>query len=495
MPSSVHHPFEHGDWGFSVVSRPRRRGTLRAAAAGERATRDRASRSEASRDQARAREAEGSGPADGDQSRRDQSALPRLWRPVRALPAWLLAGLVSSGIWAVLHFGSHWFDQLDLVVYRMGAQALLDGSGVYDAVEPGSGLPFTYPPFAAAVMVPLLWLGQPAAGALVGVASCLALARIAHLCATRIAPLPRLRPAAATWIIVGLGLLSEPVQSTLGYGQVNLLLTWLVLEDLTRAPSRGSGIGTGIATAVKLVPGVFMLWAWLVGERSTALRGAAVFLAAGALTAVGFWQDSWRFWSGTFLDPGHVGGIPYQGNQSVLGVTSRLLGTAQPPGWVTLVAAAVLAASLALAVAVARQGERTRSLVIAGLGGLLASPISWSHHWIWWIPTTCLLAADTAARRPGARWLLLSGLLIFLCRPLWWPSAVNDAALRFGALDQLATASYVLWACAVLAWHARLAALARRSEPESLDGAPTGRQGTGLAGLDVIMDIPRTPQC
>ena len=41
-------------------------------------------------------------------------------------------------------------DLTDLHVYRYGGRALLDGLSPYAADDPVSGLPFTYPPFAAA---------------------------------------------------------------------------------------------------------------------------------------------------------------------------------------------------------------------------------------------------------------------------------------------------------------------------------------------------------
>ncbi len=366
--------------------------------------------------------------------------------------SWVGAGLTACLLWLIGRLFAGWFDQLDLRVYRMGAHVLWSRGDLYGVVEPGSGLPFTYPPFAAALMGPLAWAPKLVAGVGVGVASCMALARIAHLCVTRVAVVPGLSARAATWLLAGMGMLSEPVWSTLWLGQVNLLLVWLVLEDLTGPRGRLSGVGVGIATAVKLVPGVFMLWAWLLGRRGTALRAAAVFLVVSVLTATVFWSDSARYWSGMFLSPGHVGGVPYQGNQALTGVAARALGTETPPGWVTLIAVAGLAGALALATWVGRRGDAPRSLVIAGFAGLLASPISWSHHWIWWLPACWLLVADTAARLPGARWLLVSGLVVFLVRPLWWPSPAHDAALHFGLPAQLATAAYPLWTLAFLGW-------------------------------------------
>jgi alpha-1,2-mannosyltransferase len=43
----------------------------------------------------------------------------------------------------------------DLFVYRYGGRAVLEGLPLFDARDPVTGLRFTYPPFAAVVMVPL----------------------------------------------------------------------------------------------------------------------------------------------------------------------------------------------------------------------------------------------------------------------------------------------------------------------------------------------------
>ena len=43
----------------------------------------------------------------------------------------------------------------DLFVYQYAGRAALDGRPVYESGDPVTGLPFTYPPFAALVMVPL----------------------------------------------------------------------------------------------------------------------------------------------------------------------------------------------------------------------------------------------------------------------------------------------------------------------------------------------------
>jgi alpha-1,2-mannosyltransferase len=327
---------------------------------------------------------------------------------------------------------------------------------LYGAVDPSTGLPFTYPPFAAILMLPAMLLPAGMAGLGMGVASCLALARLCHVSVTRIGGIPGLGYAASYWIVLGVAFASEPVLSTLSFGQVNLILVWLVVEDLTRVRGRGLGAGTGIAAAVKLVPGVFLVYLWLAGLRRAALRGVLTFVVAGVVTAALFWWDSRTFWSGMFADAGHVGGIPYQANQSALGVVARALGTEAPTVWMYLPSVVALGVSLALATWFARHGDRNRGLILTAVGGLLASPISWSHHWVWWVPLACLLLADVAARRPGARALLAATVLVFSARPLWWPPSADDAALSYNPLQQALASAYVLLGVAILAWHGHM---------------------------------------
>ena len=54
----------------------------------------------------------------------------------------------------------------DLDVYRFGARCVLDGVSPYLRSDPIHGYPFTYPPFAAVLMVPLALLPTAVAAAL-----------------------------------------------------------------------------------------------------------------------------------------------------------------------------------------------------------------------------------------------------------------------------------------------------------------------------------------
>lgn len=72
----------------------------------------------------------------------------------------IAALLVSVGAYvAVTLLGPKPFEMVDLRVYYDSARHLFDGSSLYSFESSSSiGLPFTYPPFAAAVFAPLSWL-------------------------------------------------------------------------------------------------------------------------------------------------------------------------------------------------------------------------------------------------------------------------------------------------------------------------------------------------
>ena len=74
-------------------------------------------------------------------------------------------------------------------------------------------------------------------------------------------------------------------------------------------------------------------------------------------------------------------------------------------------AAAALTAAFGLVVAVRahRRGHRLAGVVCCGITGLLVSPISWTHHWIWAVPLLVLLTVTACRRR--SLWIGVAALL------------------------------------------------------------------------------------
>jgi alpha-1,2-mannosyltransferase len=369
----------------------------------------------------------------------------------------VMLNLAAAAIYFVHlgHGGGLGGYRLDLDVYRTGAKVLLHGGDLYGRlprIGGGQELPFTYPPFAALAFIPLALAGFGTASWLltaVTIASvavtlwCFAASTAAETGARMRRLLPWALPAA---------LLLEPVRSTLTYGQINALLMALVSVDcLTRSPRWPRGIGVGIAAALKLTPGVFLLFFLLRRD----LRGAArAGLSFALCTSAGFAiapHDSLHYWTQIAYQPARVGGIAYASNQSILGTLARLGLTNPGRTWLWLALALLV---VALAVTGMRRafktGQVTRALLLNAAAGLLISPISWSHHWVWAVPAllTYLAATSSHRRRPpavvvlavltfavGLHWLLPAGGGREL-HWAWWQQIMGDcyALIGFAAL-------------------------------------------------------------
>ena len=128
---------------------------------------------------------------------------------------------------------------------------------------------------------------------------------------------------------------------------------------------------------------------------------------------------SFEFWARLARgDTGLGGSIIYYTNQSVMADVVRMLGPGRPAAVAGLAGCAVVAlAGLWAAVLWHRLGEVRLAINLCGVAGLLASPVSWLHHFVWVVPLAISLAhglgrPDRRSRRtPVAR----CG-----CRPRSW---------------------------------------------------------------------------
>ena len=271
--------------------------------------------------------------------------------------------------------------QLDLAVYRAGGQRLLDQMALYE--QPWGDLPFTYPPFAALAMVPLTVLPAWGAALVMPALSCAALVAIWRCCGTT-----RGRALA----LVPLSLLVEPVWMTLIFGQVNLVLAALVLADLGLRDHRWRGVATGIAAGIKLTPLIFVAYLVVTGQWRALRRCLLAFAATVAVPFLLVPSDAWHFWTRVLLDSSRIGAPWYATNQSLMGVLSRLGGEASwvAPAWFVLASSAALGC-LWLARRLWLGGDALAAVSASGLAALLASPVSWSHHWVWAVPLAIVL--------------------------------------------------------------------------------------------------------
>jgi alpha-1,2-mannosyltransferase len=355
----------------------------------------------------------------------------------------------------------------DLLVYQHAGRAFLDGVSVYGSDEPVTGLPFTYPPFAAVVMAPLAWLPAWLAAALWTAAS------VAALAAGVAVVLHALGRPGAGWLValVATGALAmEPVWQTLTFGQVNLILMLAVLVDLLRPERRWSGVLVGLAAGVKLVPLVFVVMLVLVGRPRAAGRASLVFAGTVVLGFVAMPGAAATYWTDGLLHASRVGPPELAHNQSVYGALTRLLD--EPPStllWLAVAGPTALAVLLA-GVAWWRRGDRVLGTCLAALAMLLASPVSWSHHWVWALPIALVLWER-------GRWAAVAWTAVFVARPILWPPWGEHRELDWSPLEHVVGNAYLIAAVALAAW-AAVALHTSTSFPRP-DRGPTTRSGDG----------------
>lgn len=309
----------------------------------------------------------------------------------------------------------------DLRVYRDAAARVLDGAALY---PPGSGygpdqpLPFTYPPFAALVFVPLALVPVGSATVLWWLASA---ACLLWLTRRSFAPsVPALGAVGRTAVVLLVALVflmfSAPVIRGVAFGQVGLFLAVLCLVDLDRAVrrSRGTGVLVGIAAAVKLTPAAFALTLLAAARRRAVVVSAATCLALWAAAALVLPDDT-RAWLGLVGDAERIGPVDGAVNVTWHGLWLRTLGasTLTTVLWVVC-SAATLAVATVRSGRLLRSGQALTAATVMGFAAVVAAPVAWLHHAVWIVPAVGIVLDDGRSWR---RWVVAAGLFAALSEP------------------------------------------------------------------------------
>ncbi len=303
---------------------------------------------------------------------------------------WVL--LAVTGVLHVLATlaGGDPFLMVDLAVYVDGARHLTDGT-LYDFFSEPLHLPFTYPTFSAIIFTPMTWLPWTVLRVLWQLASFGAIGLMAYATLRLLGragpkasrPMANLRGIVVT--ITALGLWLEPVRTTFNYGQINLFLCALLLAGAIAGKEWMSGASVGIAAGVKLTPAITGLY-YLLQKRWSAVIWSVVFFAVTvAVGAALLPSETWRFFTKLMLDPARTGPVWSAINQSLRGALARLLGADLTSVWFVFAAAAAVLGVWTCWVCL-RAGDRAAAFLAVQFTGLLISPISWSHHWVWVLP-------------------------------------------------------------------------------------------------------------
>jgi alpha-1,2-mannosyltransferase len=301
---------------------------------------------------------------------------------------------------------------IDYDVYWAAGRAVLHGESVFSpwmATQMVHRLPFTYPPFAALCAVPFGLISNRIGFVAWTVLSIVMLGFVVR--ATTPLLVSRFsRPRVALTLAILVALASAPVMTSLGFGQLGIvLMTMCIFDCVSPRPRWPRGLLIGIATAVKLLPGIFIVYLWLTGRRRAAITATvtAVVLTLGA--AVVLPGDSRTFWTSRIFDNSRVGSNSYFSNQSLNGMLRRAFGSHTQLLWVAS-GVVIAVVGLRYAVQASRRGQEMLGVCLVALVGVLASPVSWVHHLVWIVPVLAVLVGDGTDRRRVALTLALAAL-------------------------------------------------------------------------------------
>ncbi|MUL47757.1 mannosyltransferase [Mycobacterium sp. CBMA293] len=320
-------------------------------------------------------------------------------------------------------------DPIDFHIYVAGGAALDHPATLYDAayLDPAHNetMPFVYPPFAAMVFYPLhlLPFGLVALAWRVGIVAALyAIVRISQKMIDadnkRIA---MLWTAGALWL--------EPIVGNVKHATIGVFLLLLVMIAAYSRRWWISGLLVGLGAGIKLTPAITGIY--FVGMRrwAAAAFSAVVFFATLGVSYL-VAGDRVRFFFTDYIGRDKLFTIGNVYNQSWRGGIARVLGY-DPGMGVQWIAAVVLTGVLVAAAwwalgAEPQRRDRLGSLLVVVLFELLASPVSWTAHWVLVVPLLIWLLHGPWSDRPGAR-------------ALWWVWLIVAATAVPNALATLQT--------------------------------------------------------
>jgi alpha-1,2-mannosyltransferase len=363
---------------------------------------------------------------------------------------WAAAAMVTLGLLVLL---TRFANMMDLEINLRAGDRLLAGEQVYDVADPEHGFTFTHTPFAALIYAAFSLLGSFAAPVWTAL-SLIALLRVCYLMVLRMDPwLPN---EATTTRTVGLAcslVVLTPFISNLRLGQISIFILWTAAEAfLSRRPKVGAVL-LGIATAARLTPLGFIVLLPLVNRTR---EGIISLVSAASCTALAFVilpAPSRSYFQASVIEAERIGGAPEMvSNQSINGLLWRVLGQGGAPLVWLICASFVMFVCWFLGRRNWSQQQTLTAVGVVALGILLASPVSWDHHWVIAAPVLCGLFVLATRLRSKSLWtLLVITYIVFFARVIWLVPHFGGVEFSHSGWQVLAANSYVLIGIALIA--------------------------------------------
>jgi alpha-1,2-mannosyltransferase len=232
------------------------------------------------------------------------------------------------------------------------------------------------------------------------------------------------------------------------------------------------GILVGIAVAIKLIPLIFVVLLILTRQFRAAMTALTTFLLCtlGALAIAP--RSSWAYWSTEVFNAKHAGNLLYISDQNLQSTIQRIAGAHLTFVILTPLSAFFALAGLEVAAWAYHASSPILGILICAATGLVVSPVSWVHHYVWIVPVSVWLTFAQGRPR-GGRWWALGAAALFWAAPMW---RVTDLQHGFGGpltlvegnAFCLAAMTFIALTAARLWWRRRLGVAAEAQASAAL---------------------------
>ena len=353
------------------------------------------------------------------------------------------------------HIGNHFGQFDDLLGRRANLNNLNRTGNIY---VPFKTEAFTYPPTAIAFFYPILLIPKYLLTSIWTLLSLAALCASLNLVLQNLRPQPVLSALRTSLVLTVMSaLLAAPVLEGLFWGQVGTFLLLAVgWEEVSESDVRG-GVLVGLATALKIYPGIFIL-VFILRRQWSRLFWALGTIATLLLSSYVLWPTSTK-WYFIHVVMGGEGAVHFQNshaatnNGSFVAVLERFPFNFASISTIVqiIISVAVIALSLLGGHRLWQRGMKLSSLLVMMMGSVLASPIAWDHYFVF-VPLLLLVPSEVGVRSWFGRWFICVAALDVIP---WWrmrvPSNPNfiNTAIGFIAQSELCFTSFSLIIAAI----------------------------------------------
>jgi hypothetical protein len=393
----------------------------------------------------------------------DSSPLHRSLMPMWAAVAVAIAAVVieSTIYFMIVHHQSGAFS--DLIGRALNFEGLKTTGNIYSnfALEA-----FTYPPGGILLLCPVVLIPLKYLGAVWTVGVLGALAATSFVVIRRLmSPSDSNALLMATAVMIVSPIAFSAVYDNIFWGQIGAALTLAIVLDFLVVRGQMQGVLVGLATSLKIYPGIFII-IWLTRRQYRQALTAIATVIVTTLVATALWyHSSISFFKEELIGSQELGHFStYTTAQTSSSVVDIFL---RPPyflGHLSSSESMAVAAVVAVIGLIASFGAWSRSCeltaVVIGLDiSAICSPISWNHYFAF-LPLLLFLPLELGWRSwtarvsylalvvnmfPWHRWRLAGAIQILLPKSQLYLSYVAQNATTISMLLIVLAAAYEFW--------------------------------------------------